>query len=706
MTFFEHQDRARKNTQHLVGLFLLSLLLMIVTIYLIAVVIFAGTSSFRSLTKPTRSHSPYLSKTCLEQVKTYPGRVGIEFDPVGRPRRVVSLDPTTQGKNMTQQVCPTATPQPIVQSAGWWNPTLFVWVAIPTILIVGGGSWLKTETLKQGGSAIAQELGGRLLLIEVANPAEQQLLNVVEEMAIASGVSVPYVYLLDHEDGINAFAAGYSPNNAVIGVTRGCLDQLTRDELQGVIGHEFSHILNGDMRLNLKLVGMLHGILMIYIAGRVFLSVRSNDNRENAGFWLFGVCLVVIGSLGLLCGRLIKSAVSRQREFLADASAVQFTRNPTGLAGALDKIADHHYHSFIRSPHAEEHSHLFFGSALRFNFFEDWFATHPPLEQRIRRLQAHAGRYASAKTFQARSNSSSLDQALVSGLAGGTSRPLQINPAEVVNQIGTVSPEHFAYAHALIAQLPELLQLGIQNQQGAIAIVYALLLETPDSDLGKQQVDWLRQIETKEIVEQTLQFHTAINALNARARLPLLDLTVPALRQASTAQCQHLFKCIKGLAMVDGKWSLSEFVVQVILWHRLQPQFQPVADKAIQYETIDSVWSDCLILLSAVAEIGHTKPDTITYAFRSGLFRLPEARQQTLPDAPLKYNLSSLKQSLNRLEVTAPKVKQAIVEACAHTVLLDNKVTTQEADLLRTIAILLDCPLPPFLKSYPLPKST
>jgi Zn-dependent protease with chaperone function len=694
MNFFEYQDRARKNTQHLVGLFLLSILLMVVTIYLVAILIFAGTSS-QPLNQPA-TRSPYLSESCLKQASTYPGRVGIIFDPKNRPVQLISLDPP-RGADLTQQICPAKTRYEVI-GFNWWNPGLFVGIAIPTVLIVILGSWFRTQTLKQGGSVIAQELGGRLLLAEIADPAEQQLLNVVEEMAIASGVSVPYVYLLDHEAGINAFAAGFSPNNAVIGVTRGCLDQLSRDQLQGVIGHEFSHILNGDMRLNLHLVGMLHGILMIYIAGRLFLSVRSRDSKGMIAIWVFGLSLVIIGSIGLLCGRLIKSAVSRQREFLADASAVQFTRNPAGLAEALDKISHHCYQSRIYSPRAEAHSHLFFGSALRFNPFGEWFETHPPLDQRIRRLKAQAGRYAAAKTVLSNS-SSELDQSLIAGLTGGrTSRSMQIDPAEVVNQVGTVSPEHFAYAHALIAQLPEPLQLAIREQQGAIAIVYALLLEAPDSDLWQQQIDWLQQNETKEIVEQVIQLHALIHSLHGQVRLPLLDLTIPALRQLSAAQCQHLFKCLKGLIMMDGKWSLSEFIVQAILWHRLQSQFQP-STHTVQHKTLDTIWSDCLILLSAVAEIGQSNPEMVAYAFRSGLFRLPGAGQQDLPDAPLKYNLRSLKQSLDRLGSAVPKLKQAIVDACAHTVLLDNTVTAQEADLLRAIAILLDCPLPPFLNS-------
>jgi Zn-dependent protease with chaperone function len=258
-----------------------------------------------------------------------------------------------------------------------WYFNLFVLVAVPTIAVIGCGSYFKLVTLRQGGKVIAKDLGGRLVAHGTADPAEQQLLNVVEEMAIAAGISVPAVYVLDQEAGINAFAAGFTPNDAVIGVTRGTLDLLNRDELQGVIGHEFSHILNGDMRLNLRLVGLLHGILLIYIVGRVLFrsSGRSRSKEKGDPFLLFGLALILIGGIGLVCGRLIKSAVSRQREFLADASAVQFTRNPAGIAGALLKISGHSRGALIHSPYAEVNSHL----CNQIQFFQRTFCDPSPL---------------------------------------------------------------------------------------------------------------------------------------------------------------------------------------------------------------------------------------------------------------------------------------------------------------------------------------
>ena len=248
----------------------------------------------------------------------------------------------------------------------FWNPDLFVGVVIGTVIVVGCGSLYKISVLRSGGARVAEMLGGRLIPAGSKDFLQKRLLNIVEEMAIASGVPVPPVYLLESEKGINAFAAGFTKDDAVIGITRGALETLDRNELQGVVAHEFSHILNGDMWLDLKLVGFLHGILLIALIGRSILrgSSRSRNSKNSGGAVLFGLVLLILGYLGVLFGRLIKSSVSRQREYLADASAVQFTRNPGGLAGALKKIGGLASGSLIEHNKAEEISHMFFSNGL------------------------------------------------------------------------------------------------------------------------------------------------------------------------------------------------------------------------------------------------------------------------------------------------------------------------------------------------------
>ncbi len=319
MDFFAQQARARKNTKVLVVYFVIAVLCIIASVYIVSLLIFYGTAS---------------------------------QEPDSSPVELVL-----------------------------WDPQLLLYVVLGTLGVVVAGSLYKTLALAKGGSAVAESLGGRLVPADPADPDERKLRNVVEEMAIAAGVPVPKIYVLDDEQGINAFAAGHTPGDAALGVTRGCITLLDRDELQGVIGHEFSHILNGDMRLNLRLMGVIFGIVCLAVVGRILLYSRGGRGRNP--LMLLGLALIVIGAIGVFFGRLIQAALSRQREFLADASAVQFTRNPAGLSGALQKIGG--FGSKVESAHAGEASHMFFGNGVGKPFLNA-LATHPPLDQRIRAI--------------------------------------------------------------------------------------------------------------------------------------------------------------------------------------------------------------------------------------------------------------------------------------------------------------------------------
>lgn len=663
MNFFEHQDQARRNTVQLLLLFALALSSMIVIIYLAVV--------FTVMT----SH-------------------------------------TTGGL------------LPL------WNPGLFLMVASAVLATVGIGSLWKIQALKAGGATVALNLGGQLVTVETQDPNEQRLLNVVEEMAIASGISVPQVYVLQNESGINAFAAGFSPNQAVVAVTRGCLDNLTRDELQGVIAHEFSHILNGDMRLNIRLIGVLNGILVLYIIGRVLLrsSGSSRRSKDQNGFALLGLVLIAVGLIGVFFGRLIKAAVSRQREFLADASAVQFTRDPSGLGSALAKINQLSAGSRVLSPAAEEASHMFFSNAIANGLFSfDWFATHPPLATRIKRLgvvgqSQIATAQPSVMETVVHQASSAQPEAAVMGLSGTATPPvaavataangvtgtgsasvsvtIQASADQVVNQVGTASPEHLAYVQQTMAKMPEELRQALRHAHGAIAIVYGLLLDPDNEDIRQKQLALLEQNEPEDIVNAVRQFQSLILNLNPRLRLPLLDLTIPAIRTISAKQCGRMFNTIKALVRADGRLSLSEYVLQIVLQRRLMPYFKPEQNNRgqVEYTKVEQVWSDCVTVLTGLARVGHSKTEDAAYALRSGLFCLPNAATQELPKTPPNCGIYDIGNSLNQLEKAAPKLKQAIVDACAHTVMVDNTVTIQEAELLRAIVIALDCPLPPFLE--------
>ncbi|HEY9880759.1 MAG TPA: M48 family metallopeptidase [Leptolyngbyaceae cyanobacterium] len=640
MNFFEQQDEARRNTTRLILLFMAAIAAIILAFYLVAILML-------------------------------------------RTERLESL--------------------------AWWQPDTFLLVSLITLSIIGFGSLTKLRELSRGGVAVAESLGGRKLDPQTDDVNEARLLNVVAEMALASGTPIPGVYLLDRESSINAFAAGYSPDDAVIGVTRGCIDQLTRDELQGVIGHEFSHILNGDMRLNLKLIGVLQGLLTIHILGRMLLRdgwanapIRSkNEKSEGNGFIVIGLAMMAIGGIGLLFGRLIKSAVSRQREFLADASAVQFTRNPDGITDALRKIGGITNGSRIAAPRAEEASHLFFGEALPgMMFLGDWYATHPPLKERIRRLKGVALEEISTLTpvnqFQSIGHESP-----VLGFQGGTpiaTAPPQAAPEAFMAAVGTLSPQNLASAQAFLKQLPPEIVAAIRQPEGAKALVCAILLDSKP-EVRSHQLALLKAPESSALADQTAQLAALLQTIDSRQYLSLVDLAVPALRSLDLPQCTTFLSQVKALAQADKRLSVSEYVLQLILHKRLRPQLYKTVENPQQFAAIDPIWTDCLTILSILARLGHKTSQDATYAFKSGVYRLPDAKKRELPTDMPQVKLYDLGASLSRLELAVPKLKQAVVDACAHTALINNDVTAYEAELLRAIVITLDCPIPPFLEA-------
>ena len=640
MDFFEHQDQARRNTQQLIGLFALAIIAMIASLYAI----------------------PLLGLIFLSGART-----------------------------------------------SFWQPQLLLIVSVTTLSLIAAGSLAKMAELQRGGLAVAESLGGVPIKPQATDFKERQLLDVVAEMALASGTPLPTVYVLRRETGINAFAAGYTPDDAVIGVTRGCLEQLSREELQGVIAHEFSHILNGDMRLNLKLMGVLQGLLYIYIMGRMLLySDSSHSQRDitdvrDIRLACVGIAIMAVGGVGLTFGRLIKSSVSRQREFLADASAVQFTRNPLGLAGALRRIGGHGTGSKLRSPKAESASHMFFGAVFQPTFLSDWMATHPPLNERIRRI---TGRSVPSVSSPAIAALSGLANAGAMGLAGQSAPPTGSTSAgstvaipqveQFMASVGTASPQHLAKAHAWLQSLPPELNEALRSPTGAMALVCSLLLDARPAVRSRQ----LALVQASPLAieaAQVEQIADLLSGLDARKYLPLLDLSIPALRTITPQQCADFFKQIQALAKADGKLSLSEYVLQLIVQKRLRPHFQKRLEQPKAVTNLAPLWEDCQVVLTLLAKIGHTHTDDAFYAFKSALSSLPGASKRPLPQALPTFTLAHLGPSLKRLQPAVPKLKQAIVDAAAHAVLVDQAVTIREAELLRAIVITLDCPIPPFL---------
>lgn len=604
-----------------------------------------------------------------------------------------------------------------------WQLEWLIAIAGCVCLTIAFGSARKMAALRGGGSVVAQSLGGQLVSQDTADGQERELLNVVEEMAIASGVAVPDVYLLP-EASINAFAAGLTPNSAVIGVTQGCVSALNRDELQGVIGHEFSHIVNGDMAINLKLMGLIHGLLLIHLIGRELLFGRTryvsgSRGKNNGAVIGFACSAMVIGGLSWIFGQLIKSAVSRQREFLADASAVQFTRNPNGITDALRRIAQQSSGSQMSSSEAESASHLFFNNISPLGAFANAFSTHPPLAERIRRL---GGGSTNLETSAAQSRASNIQpsarrqstvgQLGAPGFAASVSsfanaefasnsvsleRP-DVAPAEVVSTIGTVTPDHLDQAHSILSHLPAGLLESARSQPGAVAVVYGLLIDTDAGVRSRQKQTIANSSQT--VHDLLCSIEPLFAQVPVQSRLPLLELCIPTLKTLKPKVAAQVFNCVKALVQADGKLSLSEYALQTVLQYRLAPHFRAESSPASATQLTD-IGPDSFVILSVLAKAGHSDPSHADYAFRNGISQLPKAAKQSIPSTLPAYSLHDVSRSLTRLRTTAPKTKQAIAEACAHTVLTDSHTTDKEAELLRAILISLGCPTPPFLNAVP-----
>ena len=466
----------------------------------------------------------------------------------------------------------------------WGDPQLLFGVVIGVGAIVGGGSLYKIGQLRGGGHVVAEQLGGRPLSGDTTDPHERKLLNVVEEMAVASGTPTPPVYLLENEGGINAFAAGFTPSDAVIGVTRGAMEQFPRDELQGVIAHEFSHILNGDMRLNIRLMGVLHGILIIGILGYFLLrsslysgAVRGRSSRDQGAMvWLgLGVGLTAIGFLGSFFGNWIKASVSRQREFLADSSAVQFTRNPQGIAGALKRIGGFATGSRLSSPNTPEASHLFFGQALG----RSLFATHPPLEERIRRLDPA---FSSATGAAEREASPPTKDGVASFTSDGSRR------VDVAGQVGRPTRAHLGYAESLLARLPEVIRQAAHESYGARALVYGLLLDRDDAVRRAQLAD-LEEHADPGVARLTAELVSPMASLPPESFLPLMDLLVPALRQLSADQYAVFNANVDRLIRADDRIDLFEWTLQRLLRTHLRPHFESTSPARIRFSSLAAV---------------------------------------------------------------------------------------------------------------------
>jgi len=633
--FFEHQDRARRQTSRLIFLFGLAVAALVLGLYVLAAV---GTG-FRG------------------------------------------TDPRTQQ---------------LVFEIVWLDPLLMIQVGLLTLVVVGGASLYRVHQLSGGGRVVAEGLGGRLLHSDSNAPLERKILNVVEEMAIASGIPTPPVYFLDHEEGINAFAAGFSPSDAVIGITRGCAQQLSRDELQGVVAHEFSHIMNGDMRLNIRLMGVLYGILVIGMIGYFLLRsslwagvATRRSSRDNSTMVMVagGIALMALGFLGTFFGNLIKASVSRQREFLADASAVQFTRNPAGIAGALKKIGGFEAGSQIESPAAPESSHLFFGQALS-SGLNSLFATHPPLAERIKILDPN-WQGAMTETGGAAAPSQS---AAAAGFAGdGTATAFA---GSAIDQMGRISTAHLDYAVRLLRELPAAVKEAAHDSFAARAVVYALLMDA-DPESRELQLGILDAKGEPGVPELTRKLLPEMERLGPAHRLPLIDLALPALRNLSTSQYERFQGLVHDLVQADDHIDLFEWTLQRILLTHLAPNFEGVRRPGRRLRSERQLRQVLETILSSLARVGNLSESAMQESVARAGSALVKAELQLLPED--EVGLASLDEALGLAASLDSSAKERVLRACAQVIAADGEVADSEAELFRAIGDSLGCPVPPLL---------
>jgi Zn-dependent protease with chaperone function len=562
------------------------------------------------------------------------------------------------------------------------------------------GSLYKTAQMAGGGTVVAERLGGRRIYPNTINPVERRVLNVVEEMALASGVPVPPVFLLNDEQGINAFAAGFSPSDAVVGITRGCAQQLTREQLQGVVAHEFSHILNGDMRLNIRLIGVLHGILLMGLVGREILRIASfggrSSRRNDSGAYLLlvGLVFMVLGFVGLFLGNLIKAAASRQREYLADASAVQFTRNPEGIAGALKRIGAAIFGSKLVSPRAAEASHMYFAEGL-----SSMFATHPPLHKRIKCLEPQwDGKYPPALPADAVVGLGGEGAAgFVGGGAVDEQQDVYGKPVPVavvrhaVDQVAHPTERHREYVRELLAAMPPEVVDAAHDPYGARALIFATLLDE-NADVRAAQLRALEKATDPPVFELTLRLVPAVNQLDVRAYLPLVDMSLPALRALSPSQYQAFSKCFIQLVQADERLGLFEWTLHQILLRHLRPQFEPVKDYPIRYYGLQKLGPQISTLVSTLAYASQHDDEV---AFQAGAKHLSDVPVELLPRE--RCGVGQLDAALLELRHAAPKLRARLVDACSACICADQSVSVEEGELLRAICDMLNCPMPPLL---------
>jgi len=673
MDFFDQEDRARKQTCRLLWLFALAVLVTVVMTNLVLAVI---VQSFRHPLVPGPWWNPFAFF------------ISLFF------------------------LCGQAVFFPSDFLKAIWNPWLQGGVTLVSLTSIFLGSLYIIRQLSAGGSIVAEWLGGRCVETNTSDPDEQRLRNVVEEMAIASGTPVPEVYVLDNERGINAFAAGHTRDDVAIGVTRGCVKLLTRDELQGVIAHEFSHILNGDTRLNLRLMGLMHGLFWPTVVGRIL--VRGNPEPPETDESIFdpdtkpfilptapvGFLFLLVGAISSPVVRLIKSLICRKREWLADAAAVQFTRNPAGLAGALKKIGGLYKQGRLDAPYAETASHLYFSNSGYDPLF-NFLSTHPPLAKRILAIDpAFDGQFPKVKALPPNQfeRDQIYEQTIAKVMAAARQLPDTRIPDSLTAGADGLTSDQIRLAAALRFNLPPETQKAVRDPAAAGGVIYSLILSDDEAVRGRQ-MEILQKDLPPGLFDRTTRLLSELQSWEPRFRLNLAELAVPALRALDLEEYNAFNGTLNKLAECDGAIELFEYTLMKMVDRQLRAYFDgPDLDQA-RYGRMSEVLPECALLLSALAHVGQDDEREARVAFAEGRRFLdpPGDQIQFLPRD--EWDLGRVDAALKRLAKCPVALQRNILLACGKTVATDGHVTEREAELLRAIADSLDWSVPPFVEA-------
>jgi Zn-dependent protease with chaperone function len=598
---------------------------------------------------------------------------------------------------------------------------VLIMTSLIVLAIIGFSTLYKVTTLRGGGGVVARQLGATLIDPHdpaiASNFAYKRLRNVVEEIAIASGVPVPEIYVLQDEHAINAFASGYTPADAAVTVTEGCLEKLTRDELQGVIAHEFSHVLNGDMRLNIRLMGVLFGILVIGIAGQKMVewSGRDRDSGWQVGV---GIAIVIVGSIGLFFGRLIKAGVSRQREFLADASAVQFTRQTRGISGALKKIGGLPDGSKLASSSTEEVAHMLFGDGVGYSAL---FATHPPLHQRILAIDPQFNPQELEQIAAAWSNpvqTAGFDGAddngaevSISGMAPvgmrvtqretptSTALPqvnadISLTPKGVIRQVAAPGSDDYQAATAIHGTISEHLRTFAYMQERSTQVVFALALDA-QADMRERQLRIVEKYYDAGARAGVEEIAAEVANLHPLQRLPLAQLAFPSLRRRPREQLQTFLAALNELIQADGEVQLEEYCLAKLVGIQVVDALAPSKSRTAGNNRIADCARELAVVIATIARYGNDDDSEAERAYLLGMHEvLPEAIDVYTPPADFA---AALDQALPKLDLLDPSGKELVVRGLTRAIGADGIVAINEAELLRTICAALHCPLPPQL---------